>query len=132
MQPDLIVACDVEENTNEKGRYMGTPVLVIEILSPGTRTKDMVDKLNTFMISGVKEYWIVDPKQEIVLVYGFEDLEIDHFTTFWKRIQSGPIGPLTWSSAGKIFPQFCFMFQGGNFPENWFFRNLNTLLVQFL
>ena len=85
MQPDLIITCDVDEMTNEKGRYMGTPTLAIEILSPSTRSKDMVDKLNTFMISGVKEYWIIDPKQEVVVVYGFEDLEIDHFMTYRKQ-----------------------------------------------
>lgn len=85
MQPDLVIACDVDETTNEKGKYMGTPTLVIEILSPSTRSKDMVDKLNTFMISGVKEFWIVDPKQEVVLVYGFEDLEVDHFMTYQKQ-----------------------------------------------
>lgn len=84
MQPDLVIACNVEENTDEKGRYMGTPDLVIEILSPGTRSKDMVDKLNTYMLSGVREYWIIDPKQEVVLVYGFEDFEIDYFMTYRK------------------------------------------------
>ena len=25
MQPDLLIACDLEDNVNEKGRYMGTP-----------------------------------------------------------------------------------------------------------
>lgn len=85
MQPDLLIACDVEEKTNEKGRYMGTPTLVTEILSPSTRSKDMVDKLNTIMISGVREFWIIDPKEEIVLVYGFEDFEIDHFMTYRKQ-----------------------------------------------
>ncbi len=85
MQPDLLIACDVDEKTNEKGRYMGTPSLVIEILSPSTRSKDMVDKLNTFMISGVNEYWIVDPKQQVVLVYGFKDLDVDHFMTYRKK-----------------------------------------------
>ena len=85
MQPDLIVACDVAETTNEKGRYMGTPVLVVEILSPSTRSKDMVDKLNTFMISGVRECWIVDPDQGTILVYGFKDLDIDHFMTYRKQ-----------------------------------------------
>lgn len=85
MQPDLVVACDVEQTTNEKGRYMGTPTLVIEILSPSTRSKDMVDKLNTIMISNVKEYWIIDPKQQIIVVYGFENLEIDHFMTYRKQ-----------------------------------------------
>ena len=53
MQPDLLVTCDLETAINEKGRYMGTPELCIEILSKSTRTKDMVDKLNTYMLSGV-------------------------------------------------------------------------------
>lgn len=85
MQPDLLVACDAAETTNEKGRYMGTPTLVVEILSPSTRSKDMVDKLNTFMISGVREFWIVDPDQELILVYGFKDLDVDHFKTYRKE-----------------------------------------------
>lgn len=84
MQPDLIIACDTAEKTNAKGRYMGTPTLVVEILSPSTRSKDMVDKLNTFLISGVKEYWVIDPGQETVLVYGFKDLDVDHFKTYRK------------------------------------------------
>jgi prevent-host-death family protein len=85
MQPDLIVACDVAETTDEKGRYMGTPALVVEILSPSTRSRDMLDKLNAFMISGVKECWLVDPDQETILVYGFKDLKIDHFRTYRKQ-----------------------------------------------
>jgi prevent-host-death family protein len=85
LQPDLMVACDVEGNINEKGKYMGTPVLVIEILSPSTRTRDMGDKLNTFMISGVKEFWVVDPQLETVLMYGFENLNVDHFMTYRKQ-----------------------------------------------
>jgi len=85
MQPDLLIACDVDEKVNEKGRYMGTPSLVVEILSRGTRSKDMVDKLNTYMISGVSEYWIVDPKQETILLYGFKDYAIDYFFTYKKE-----------------------------------------------
>ncbi|MDI9508937.1 MAG: type II toxin-antitoxin system Phd/YefM family antitoxin [Bacillota bacterium] len=82
MQPDLLIACDTENTINEKGRYMGTPTLVVEILSPSTRSKDMVDKLNTYMLSGVREYWIVDPKRKTILIYGFKDLEIDDFRNF--------------------------------------------------
>ena len=77
MQPDLLIACDTNEKTNENGRYMGTPSLVIEIMSRGTRTKDMTFKLNTYMLSGVREYWIVDPEAETVMVYGFKDHEIE-------------------------------------------------------
>lgn len=82
MQPDLLIACDTENTINEKGRYMGTPTLVVEILSPSTRSKDMVDKLNTYMLSGVREYWIVDPKRKTILIYGFKDLKIDDFRNF--------------------------------------------------
>ncbi|MGV8154629.1 MAG: type II toxin-antitoxin system prevent-host-death family antitoxin [Alkaliphilus sp.] len=82
MQPDLLITCDTEETTNEKGRYMGTPSLVVEILSPSTRSRDMVDKLNTYMLSGVKEFWVVDPKKKIILMYGFKDCEIDEFASY--------------------------------------------------
>ena len=82
MQPDLLIACDIENSVNEKGRYMGTPALCVEILSPSTRTKDMIDKLNTYMLSGVQEFWLVDPKKRSVLVYDFKDFEIDEYTTY--------------------------------------------------
>lgn len=77
MQPDLLIACDLENTVTEKGRYMGTPTLVVEILSRSTRSKDMVDKLNTYMLSGVKEFWVIDPKNKSVLLYSFKDCEID-------------------------------------------------------
>lgn len=84
LQPDLLVICDLEGNVNIKKRYTGTPALVIEILSENTRSRDMVDKLNTFMLSGVKEYWIVDTKQENIMVYDFTDYEIDVLNLFEK------------------------------------------------
>lgn len=82
MQPDLLIACDYDETVNEKDRYMGTPTLCTEILSKSTRSKDMIDKLNTFMLSGVKEFWIVDPDMHSVLVYSFKDFNIDKYSTY--------------------------------------------------
>lgn len=82
MQPDLLIACDTDEAINEKDRYMGTPSLCIEILSKNTRSKDMVDKLNTYMMSGVKEFWVIDPKKMTCLVYGFKDYEVDEFASY--------------------------------------------------
>ena len=79
MQPDLLVACDLEGNITEKGRYVGTPTLVLEVLSESTKTKDMIDKLNSYRLSGVKEYWIVDPGQENVMIYAFAHHEIDKY-----------------------------------------------------
>ena len=82
IQPDITIACDYKTTINEQGRYMGTPTLVVEILSPSTRSKDMVNKLNTYMLSDVKEYWIVDIKNKSVYVYGFSDYNIEVMKSF--------------------------------------------------
>lgn len=82
VQPDLLVACDTAEKMNEEGRYSGVPTLVVEILSPSTRSKDMIDKMNTYMRSGVREYWIVDPKKKTILQYGFQDYELDVYESY--------------------------------------------------
>jgi len=73
IQPDLLVTCDHEETRNEKDRYMGIPSLVIEIMSPHARGRDMVKKLDVYMKGGVSEYWIVDPQKRQVLLYHFAD-----------------------------------------------------------
>lgn len=82
VQPDLLIACDIGEKVDSRGRYTGIPAMVIEILSPGTRTKDMVHKLNSYMLSGVREFWVVDPENRGVFVYGFSNYEIDHFKAY--------------------------------------------------
>lgn len=82
MQPDLLIVCDYDEAVNERDRYMGTPTLCIEILSKSTRSKDMIDKLNTYMLSGVKEFWIVDPDTLSVLVYNFDNCNINDYASY--------------------------------------------------
>jgi prevent-host-death family protein len=84
MQPDISVVCDLENNVTEKGRYMGTPGLVIEILSDSTRNRDMIDKLNTYRLSGVNEYWLIDQKQENIMIYCFNKFEIDRYKIYEK------------------------------------------------
>jgi len=84
VQPDLLVICDIDDNTSQNDRYMGVPSLVVEILSKSTRTKDMVYKLNTYMKSGAKEFWIVDPENKIIQQYTFEDYRIDVSIQFRK------------------------------------------------
>lgn len=76
LQPDLLVACDMPEVIDLNYKYEGTPKLVVEILSPSTRSRDMVVKLDIYMRSGVEEYWIVDPVSESLILYRFQDREI--------------------------------------------------------
>ncbi|MGI1659016.1 MAG: type II toxin-antitoxin system prevent-host-death family antitoxin [Desulfitobacterium sp.] len=72
VQPDLVVICD-EERVNEKNKYEGIPTLVVEVLSPYTKAKDLVAKLNLYMKSGVLEYWVVNPEDKSMLQYSFSE-----------------------------------------------------------
>ena len=70
VQPDIVILCDQKKNTNRC--IYGAPDFVLEVLSPSTRRKDLVLKLNKYMNAGVREYWIVDPDDCTVTVYDFE------------------------------------------------------------
>lgn len=67
VQPDITVICD-KSGLSEKG-YKGVPVLIIEVLSPSTASKDYIEKMDLYMRIGVKEYWIVSPKNKTVEVF---------------------------------------------------------------
>ena len=70
VQPDLLVVCAEDDGYYE--RVEGAPDLVVEILSPSTRRKDMVLKLYKYQNAGVREYWIIDPLHQRVYVHYFE------------------------------------------------------------
>jgi len=67
IQPDVMVFCNRDRITPK--RAIGAPDLVIEILSQSTAYKDMFIKLVKYMKAGVKEYWIVNPENQQILVY---------------------------------------------------------------
>lgn len=70
VQPDVLIVCD-RDKVIRRCVY-GAPDFIVEILSPSTKKKDMFVKLNKYMNAGVREYWIIDPKQKRILVYDFE------------------------------------------------------------
>lgn len=72
VQPDIIIMnMDVKE-TKEKS-VVGTPSLVIEVLSDESRVKDGKLKLNQYQEAGVNEYWIVDGENKKVYVYKLQE-----------------------------------------------------------
>ena len=81
VQPDILVICDTE-NVNEKGRYRGTPSLVLEVLSETTKHKDMLKKLDLYIHSGVSEYCIINPFSKEVYVYYIEDKAIAEYKVY--------------------------------------------------
>jgi Uma2 family endonuclease len=71
VEPDLVVICD-SSKIHKKG-CVGVPEMVVEVLSPSTALKDKRVKLKRYRLSGVREYWIIDPFNHIVEVYNFSE-----------------------------------------------------------
>lgn len=69
VQPDVLVVCDRDKIIRRC--IYGAPDLIVEVLSPSTRWKDMSLKLRKYQNAGVREYWIVDLEKKRVLVYEF-------------------------------------------------------------
>ena len=67
VQPDLLVVCD--GNKLEERGVVGSPDLVVEILSPYTARKDLSKKFDLYERAGVREYWIVYPNEQFIQVY---------------------------------------------------------------
>jgi len=67
VQPDIVVICDAKK-LDDKG-CRGAPDIIIEILSPATSAKDMKIKLALYEKHGVKEYWVVHPTDNIVMIF---------------------------------------------------------------
>ena len=88
VQPDLLVVCEKEETDKE----VQAPDFIMEVLSPSTKRKDMLIKLNKYYRVGVREYWMVDPVEETVIVYDFENNELNVRYTFDDEVPVGISG----------------------------------------
>ena len=81
--PDVMIVCD--PNIIKYKGIFGTPDLVVEILSPSTALNDKMSKFFAYEKYGVKEYWIVSPREKSVEVYLLKDgrFERDGFYQFY-------------------------------------------------
>jgi Uma2 family endonuclease len=70
VQPDLLV---VRDEGLDGMRVESVPLLVVEILSRGTRSRDQVVKRRVYEQEGVASYWIVDPKKPSLTVLELVD-----------------------------------------------------------
>lgn len=86
VEPDISVICSPDK-LNDKG-CAGAPDWIIEIVSPGSRRMDYYTKLFKYRTAGVREYWIVDPEKNRVLVYNFESEDTSEYT-FTDSVKAG-------------------------------------------
>ena len=78
VEPDISIICDKDKIT-DKGCH-GAPDWIIEIISPGNKEMDYFKKLFKYQTAGVREYWIVDPIKEMVMVYRFEKETMEEYS----------------------------------------------------
>lgn len=71
VQPDISVICD-QSKLDDQG-CVGSPDLIIEILSPSTAAKDLKVKRALYEKHGVQEYWLVHPTDKVVMSYQLVD-----------------------------------------------------------
>lgn len=65
--PDLLVVAD-PKHISKRG-IEGPPLLIVEILSPSTRSQDRGVKARRYAELGVEHYWIVDPASKCLECY---------------------------------------------------------------
>jgi len=74
LTPDNLLIPDISFVAHDRLDVIGPktidapPDLVVEILSPGTRRRDLTTKRDLYARFGVREYWMVDPDARTVTV----------------------------------------------------------------
>lgn len=87
LEPDLFVLPLGTEAQIRADGYVRTPVLLaVEILSPSTRSHDLVVKSALYRAANVAEIWFVDRRDRVVIVERW-----DGATYRTERFESGPV-----------------------------------------
>lgn len=86
LEPDISVICDKHKLTDDGCN--GAPDWIIEIVSPASRAMDYNKKLFRYRTAGVREYWIVDPIKQLILVYNFEHDTFEQYS-FSDKVKAG-------------------------------------------
>lgn len=66
VQPDVLVVVAAHAGRIRDDGVAGAPDLIVEVLSPATRERDLVTKRQRYAAAGVAEYWIADPDTSTV------------------------------------------------------------------
>jgi len=69
VQPDVLFIKAEKWPARGAKYFDGAPDLIVEVLSPSTRSTDQSVKFRAYEKAQVPEYWIADPKARMVQVY---------------------------------------------------------------
>ena len=69
LQPDIVFIANENSGIITEKNLSGAPDLIIEIVSPSSGYYDLIEKKEIYEKFGVKEYWIVDPRNRWLEIY---------------------------------------------------------------
>lgn len=82
---------DAYATTKTEGRFIDKPVLVVEVLSPSTRSEDLLRKAPEYAAAGIEQFWIVDPEHRTLEVHLLVDGRWELLVDFDDRAPSGTV-----------------------------------------
>lgn len=100
VQPDLTVVVPAHASRIHEDGVQGAPDLVVEVLSPGTRDRDLGKKMQRYAAAGVPEYWVVDPDTRTLQQFAIRDSEYGLRGTHTDRVQIAILPEVTLDLAG--------------------------------
>ena len=109
VQPDVFVVCDKSKIIG--GRIEGAVDLAIEVISPSTKKKDFTIKLQKYLEAGTKEYWIVDPDRQKIIVYILENGPDPFIYTFQDTVPVGIFNNQCIVDMKEIWKEIAFLYE---------------------
>jgi Uma2 family endonuclease len=67
-EPDIMYVSQRTAASLDEDRLRGPADLAIEIASPSTRAYDQGEKRDCYRVGGVREYWMVDPANRVIVI----------------------------------------------------------------
>lgn len=72
-QPDIVYVLNKNKNCIKEKGIEGAPDLIVEIISPSNSYIDRYQKKEIYEKSGIQEYWLIDPKNATLEIYGLKE-----------------------------------------------------------
>ena len=66
--PDVLVDCS---DLSKEQQCQQPPLIVIEVVSPSSTSRDHIIKRSQYEQLGIQEYWIVSPEEKCITVFAF-------------------------------------------------------------
>ena len=79
--PDILFVTKEREHLFAENYLDGAADVAVEVISPGTGSTDRGDKYFEYEVSGIKEYWLIDPERQHAEFYQLGDDKLYHTTS---------------------------------------------------